>query len=129
MHSEGAYAHARRPQWWPMNTSFDTKCVDGATEGVLFVTPNCPDVCNEMNTQMGCDLHDLVCPPVIGSRDLRCIVLTGAGDKTICAGGELEKRNTKSNMPWRRQHANFTDAVYAGMECPVPVIAAPVVTC
>ena len=46
-----------------------------------------------MNTQMGRDLLDAVPTPSAPTRNAyRCIVLTGAGDKAFCAGGDLKER-------------------------------------
>ena len=37
--------------------------------------------------------------------DLRCVVLTGAGDKAFCAGGDLKERHGMTDDDWRLQHA------------------------
>src|SRR6185503_5456733 len=73
---------------------------------------------------MGVELSDLFCPLVFQPGDLRCIVITGAGDKAFCAGGDLKERNGMTDATWRAQHAIFERAYYAIMDCPVPVIAA-----
>jgi len=54
---------------------------------------------------------------------VRCVILTGAGDKAFCAGGDLKERNGMTDAVWRAQHAIFEEAFYAIMECSVPVIA------
>jgi len=59
-------------------------------EHVLVVTLNRPEVSNALDTQMGLDLADLTvrlaAPPV----PPRCAVLTGAGDRAFCAGGDFK---------------------------------------
>jgi enoyl-CoA hydratase/carnithine racemase len=55
---------------------------------------------------------------------LRCIVLTGAGDRAFCAGGDLKERQGMSNEAWQTQHAIFERMARAILGCPVPVIAA-----
>ena len=60
--------------------------------GSPSLTLNRPDVANAMNTQMGRDL--LAFFDAVNADPLahRCIVLTGAGDKAFCAGGDLKER-------------------------------------
>ena len=91
---------------------------------VLMVRFNRPDLANALNTQMAADLHDLFTGLILDPGDVRCVVLTGAGDRAFCAGGDLKERNGMSIADWRRQHALFEQAVYAMMDCPVPMIAA-----
>ncbi len=107
-----------------MRHSIETLGTELRDDQVLIVTLNRPEVRNAMNTQMGRDLRAVFRPLVFEPGDLRCVVLTGAGDKAFCAGGDLKERNAMTDEAWRAQHAIFEDAVYAIMECPVPVIAA-----
>ena len=39
------------------------------------------------------------------SGDLRCVILTGAGDRAFSAGGDLKEREGMSDEAWRLQHA------------------------
>ena len=48
---------------------------------ILVVTLNRPEVANAINTQMGRDLLDLWTRLTRSRGDLRCVVLTGAGDR------------------------------------------------
>lgn len=107
-----------------MDQTFETLSAEMPDKHVLLVTLNRPEARNAMNTQMGRDLRAVFRPLVFEPGELRCIVLTGAGDKAFCAGGDLKERNAMTDEEWRAQHAIFEDAVYAVMECPVPVIAA-----
>jgi len=90
----------------------------------LQVTLNRPGVANAMNTQMGLDLLDLF--HVIGGapNKQRCIVLTGAGPRAFCAGGDLKERNVMTDQQWQDQHLIFERAIRAIIACPVPIIAA-----
>jgi len=91
---------------------------------LLLITLDRPEVSNAMNTQMGRDLRALFRPLVFEPEPWRCIVLSGAGERAFCAGGDLKERQGMSDQEWRAQHAIFEDAVYAIMECAVPVVAA-----
>lgn len=58
--------------------------------------------------------------------DVRCIVLTGAGD-TFCAGGNLRRLQENRQKPAATQAASITglhDWIEAMATCPKPVIAA-----
>jgi enoyl-CoA hydratase/carnithine racemase len=93
-------------------------------EGVLLVTLDRPASRNALNTQMGQELRDLFVPLTFAAADLRCIVVTGAGDKAFCAGGDLKERQGMTEAAWQAQHAVFEEAYYAIMNSLVPVIAA-----
>ena len=92
--------------------------------GCLVVTLNRPDVRNAINTKLGEELRSIFAPLRFTPGDLRCVVVTGSGDKAFCEGGDLKERNGMTDAAWRLQHAIFEEAFYAVMECPVPVIAA-----
>jgi len=91
---------------------------------VLQVTLNRPEALNALNTRMGGDLHDLFLRVTAEPGALRCLVLTGAGDKAFCSGGDLKERDGMTQAQWQAQHELFERAFVAMLECPVPVIAA-----
>jgi enoyl-CoA hydratase/carnithine racemase len=67
-----------------VNTDFETLLYE-ERDGVAWVTLNRPDRLNAFNSLMQRELHSLW----RGLRrhdDVRCIVLTGAGDKAFCTG-------------------------------------------
>ena len=103
---------------------FETLRVEEPQPGILLVTLNRPEVRNAFNTRMGLDLRELFLPLKFTPGELRCIVVTGAGDKAFCAGGDLKERRGMSDDDWRLQHAIFEEAFYAVMDCSVPMIAA-----
>lgn len=107
-----------------MRTDFQTLRVETPKPGLLVVTLNRPEVRNALNTQMGRELREIFAPLRFTPGELRCIVITGSGDKAFCAGGDLKERHGMSDEDWRLQHAIFEEGYYAIMECPVPVIAA-----
>ena len=90
---------------------------------VVTVTMNRPEQMNAMNTGMGEDL--LACfDGFQRDRDVRVVILTGAGDRAFCAGGDLKERNEMTDEAWRAQHVIFEQAAFRVLRCPVPVIAA-----
>jgi enoyl-CoA hydratase len=61
---------------------------------------------------------------IVDPEDVRCVILTGAGDKAFCSGGDLKERNNMSESIWRAQHELFERAYWTLMDVPIPVIAA-----
>jgi enoyl-CoA hydratase len=104
--------------------SYETLRCETARPHVLLVTLDRPEVLNAINTQMGSDLLDLWTRLAAKPGEVRCVVLTGAGDRAFCAGGDLKQRHGMTDETWRRQHEIFERAFMALVECPVPVIAA-----
>ena len=51
-------------------------------------------------------------------------MITGAGPRIFCAGGDLKERNGMTDQQWQDQHLIFERAIRAIIQCPVPVIAA-----
>lgn len=95
-----------------------------ATPHVLVVTLNRPEVLNAINTRMGEELLALWTRLIADPGELRCVVLTGAGDRAFCAGGDLKERNGMSDATWRAQHEIFERGFFALLDMTVPVIAA-----
>jgi enoyl-CoA hydratase/carnithine racemase len=90
---------------------------------VATVVLDRPEVLNAMNTGMGEDL--VACFRALnGDARLRAVVLTGAGDRAFCVGGDLKERDGMTDEAWRAQHQLFEAAAYAILHCPVPVVAA-----
>jgi enoyl-CoA hydratase len=98
--------------------------VERSADGhVVTVVMNRPDQMNAMNTGMGEDL--LACFDALHrDRAARVVILTGAGDRAFCAGGDLKERNEMTDETWRAQHVIFEQAAFRVLRCPVPVIAA-----
>ena len=93
-------------------------------DGVLQVTLNRPDVGNAINTRMGQDLLALWQGLTADAQGVRCVVLTGAGSKIFCAGGDLKERKGMTRAQWTHQHEIFERMSWALVDLPLPVIAA-----
>jgi enoyl-CoA hydratase/carnithine racemase len=104
--------------------SYTTLACDLAQPHVLLVTLNRPEVRNAFNTQMGRELLDLWTRLTVEPGELRCLVLTGAGDQAFCAGADLKERKGMSPEAWHAQHELFERAFWTLGDLPLPVIAA-----
>ena len=105
-------------------TTLETLKIEAPREHVVLVTLNRPKVANAMNTQMGLDLLATFDGFCAAPNNQRCIVITGAGSKAFCAGGDLKQRNGMTDEQWQDQHLIFERAIRAMTDCPVPIIAA-----
>jgi enoyl-CoA hydratase/carnithine racemase len=104
--------------------TYQTLALEQPAEHLLVVRFNRPEVRNAISTQVGHDMLDLFSRLVADPGAVRCVVLTGSGDKAFCAGGDLKERDGMTNEQWLKQHALFERMTLALMDCPVPVIAA-----
>jgi len=103
---------------------YETLALERVGEHVLIVTLNRPEVLNAINTRMGEETLDLWARLSADPGEVRCVVLTGAGERAFCAGGDLKERDGMTDEAWRAQHEIFERSFIALMECTVPVIAA-----
>lgn len=104
---------------------FETIKLTAPSNHVLQVTLNRPDRRNAFNTRMAeelCAVWDWAKEQA--ARDLRCLILTGAGDQAFCAGADLKERKNMDQETWHAQHALYERMSYNLMALPMPTIAA-----
>jgi len=104
--------------------AYQTLALERKGEHVLLVTLNRPEALNALNTQMGRDQLDLWTRLTADAGKLRCVVLTGAGERAFCSGGDLKERDGMTQAEWQAQHEIFERAFVALLECTLPVLAA-----
>ena len=104
--------------------SYATLALENPAAHVLQITLNRPEVSNAFNTQMASDLVHLFASIGLDAQECRCLVLTGAGEKAFCAGGDLKQRDGMSNEDWFAQHLVYERMIRAILDCPIPLIAA-----
>jgi enoyl-CoA hydratase len=107
-----------------MDITYETLLVETPRPHLLLVTLNRPEVGNAKNTQMGLDALDLWTRLIDRPGDVRCVVLTGAGERIFCAGGDLKQRKGMTPEEWQHQHEIFERGRDALLDLPMPVIAA-----
>lgn len=93
------------------------------TENVYILQLNRPDSMNALNTQMGTELIECL-QYLETQKDLRALILTGAGEKSFCVGGDLKERKGMSQEDWKLQHDIFEEAYDAIRNFPFPTVAA-----
>ena len=55
---------------------------------------------------------------------IRAVVLTGAGERAFCAGGDLKERHGMSDAAWFGQHRIYERMARAIIGLPLPLIGA-----
>ncbi len=104
--------------------TYETLLLSEPAAHVLQITLNRPAVANAMNTQMGLDMLAVFDGLCADPAAYRCIILTGAGDKAFCGGGDLKQRQGMTDAQWQAQHLVFERHTRAMLACPIPLIAA-----
>lgn len=107
-----------------MDPTFDTLALTRPQSDVCVITLNRPEVANAFNTQMARDLVNVFEGFAMDARGARVLVLTGAGTRAFCAGGDLKERLDMSDAAWFAQHKIYERMARAILNCPLPVIGA-----
>ena len=71
---------------------YETLLYEKHDNGVAVVTLNRPDRMNTLGGTMKPDLWDVFGREMLNDRDIRCVILTGAGEKAFCAGADIKER-------------------------------------
>lgn len=103
---------------------FDTITVTVPAPHVCLVTLNRPEAANAFNTRMAEELTRLFEALDLDPGDARVVVLTGAGGKAFCAGGDLKERHGMSDAAWFAQHRVYERMVRAVTGLPLPLVGA-----
>jgi enoyl-CoA hydratase len=98
--------------------------VEAPEPDLWIVRFNRPEVLNALDTKTSEELRLVFGPLAFTPGDLRCIILTGTGERAFSAGGDLKERDGMTDEAWRLQHAIIEEGVYALLNCSMPVIAA-----
>jgi enoyl-CoA hydratase/carnithine racemase len=91
--------------------------------GIATVTLDRPEARNAISTALARDLAATL-EPLATRRDLRAVVLAGAGDKGFCAGADLRERSGFDDHDWFVQREVLRRAFSAVRRCPLPTVAA-----
>ena len=104
--------------------SFETLSVSEPRANVLLVTLDRPASANAFNAVMARELMTLFETLALEPETTRCVVLTGAGERAFCAGGDLKERNGMTDAEWQALHLLYERMTRALVDCPLPLIAA-----
>jgi methylglutaconyl-CoA hydratase len=101
----------------------NTILVNKLDNGIVMITLNRPEAANALSIEMLEGLRDalLTCK---FDRSVRCIVITGAGEKAFCAGADLKERAGMDAVQVRKTVSLIRDNINSLESLPQPVIAA-----
>jgi enoyl-CoA hydratase len=92
-------------------------------DGVITLTLNRPEAMNALSSELSSLLREKI--EKIGQRrDIRVVVIAGAGDRAFCAGADLkERRDLNADQKWKQRTRGWevNEAIW---RLPQPVIAA-----
>lgn len=107
-----------------LDFSFNTLHLSCPSKHILLVKLDRLEVMNAINSVMMAELHQLWNALIVNEQNYRCVILTGAGDKSFCAGADLKERLNIDVPTWEKQHTQLQRAMLAMADCPIPIIAA-----
>lgn len=93
-------------------------------DGIAIMTLNRPDAMNSIDPETRAELKQ-AWRRIAQDNSIRCVILTGAGEKAFCTGSDLKK-----TMPPKESFAQLTfgtdesDHLLAGMSTDTPIICA-----
>ena len=90
---------------------------------VARITLNRPHVLNALNMAMAQRLIEILAE-VSERREVRAVILTGAGERAFCAGGDLKERMGMTADQWTHQHRIFEQASRELRQFRKPIFAA-----
>lgn len=92
-------------------------------QGITVITLNRPDAANALSLHM---LHQLseVLDAIRFDSSVRCVIMTGAGEKAFCAGADLKERSGMDAVQVRKTVSLIRSTIDALESLPQPVIAA-----
>lgn len=92
-------------------------------DGILTITINRPDRMNALDRRtlsLGSDLIE----KIHYEKDVRVVIVTGAGDRSFCAGADLKERTTMNDMEVRNYILRIKNTLSSLENLNKPVIAA-----
>lgn len=97
--------------------------VNKLDNGIVMITLNRPEAANALSIEMLEGLRDalLTCKFDVS---VRCIIITGAGEKAFCAGADLKERAGMDSVQVKKTVSLIRDTINSLELLPQPVIAA-----
>ena len=90
---------------------------------IAIITLNRPHADNAITTEMGARLTEVL-EEVAVRLSVRCVVITGAGDRAFSVGSDLRQRKSMTKEDWLRQRQAFDRTLYTLRQLRKPIFAA-----
>ena len=90
---------------------------------VAIITLNRPHADNAITTELAAQLIEAL-ETIAARSSVRVAILTGAGDRAFCVGGDMYQRKNMTKEQWLRQRQVFDRVLYTVRQLRRPIIAA-----
>nr|WP_295970904.1 enoyl-CoA hydratase [uncultured Bacillus sp.] len=100
-----------------------TVLVNKRENGIILITLNRPNAANALSTAMLEELSSIL-ESCKFDPDVRCVVITGAGNRVFCAGADLKERAGMDALTVKRTVSLIRHTINQIEDLPLPVIAA-----
>lgn len=90
---------------------------------VMRLTINRPEVSNSISTDVLSGLSEGLDFAARHKDDVLCIVLTGTGDRTFCAGADLKPNSSFLQFDHSETHSDYANLLRQANRCDIPLIA------
>lgn len=110
----------------PLNESEPEQLVllDIVSDGrVAIITLNRPHADNAITTELAAQAIEVL-ETVAARTSIRCVIITGAGERAFSVGGDLYQRKNMTQEQWLRQRQVFDRFLYTIRQMRRPIIAA-----
>jgi len=107
-----------------MQNLYKTLKVSKEHPHILILILNRPYASNAFNTEMALELREFFSTLNEHEPECRALILTGAGEKAFCAGGDLKERLGMDLNTWQAQHLVFEEMIKLILECTIPILGA-----
>ena len=87
----------------------------------LWITLNRPEKRNAINNDVILGISRGIAA-ALADPEVRCIVLTGAGEKAFCAGGDLQPGGG-FNFDFAQPRSPYGNLIRQAQDCPLPILA------
>lgn len=92
-------------------------------EGIVTITLNRPNAANALNKEMLVQFNEKL-DTIANDLTVRCVIITGSGEKAFCAGADLKERKGLANHEVEKAVSQIRDTFSKLEALPQPVIAA-----
>lgn len=89
----------------------------------VVLTMNRPEVMNSLNFELLYAIRDEI-DQLQYRNDIRCVIITGAGEKSFCAGADLKERATMTPDEVKKFIITIRNLLTSIQNLPIPVISA-----
>ncbi len=91
--------------------------------GIATIELNRPNAANSLSVQMLNELQEII-ENMKYNQSIRCVIITGAGEKAFCAGADLKERATMNPVEVKKTVSLIRKTINDIEEFPKPVISA-----